>query len=62
MPELFPTKMECRALGLFCDLRGPAMAKDKVLKPGVSWTFSMLAEFLKAQVKAQLMKTGIHFD
>jgi len=37
-------------------------AKDKVLKPGVSWTFSMLAEFLKAEAKTHLMKAGIHFD
>ena len=37
-------------------------AKDKVLKPGVSWTFSMLLEFLKAEAKARLMKAGIHFD
>ena len=37
-------------------------AKDKVLKPGVSWTFAMLAEFLKAEAKTHLMKAGIHFD
>ena len=37
-------------------------AKDKVLKPGVSWAFSMLMEFLKAEAKAHLIKAGIHFD
>jgi hypothetical protein len=37
-------------------------AKDKALKPGVSWAFSMLAEFLKAEAKAHLMKAGIDFD
>jgi hypothetical protein len=33
-------------------------AKEKVLKPGLSWTFSMLLEFLKAEAHAQMQKHG----
>ena len=29
-------------------------AKESVLKPGISWTFSLLVEFLKAEAKRQL--------
>jgi len=29
-------------------------AKDRVLKPGISWTFSILVEFLKAEAQRQL--------
>src|SRR5438067_163459 len=29
-------------------------AKEKILKPGVSWTFSILIEFLKAEAKQKL--------
>jgi hypothetical protein len=29
-------------------------AKDKVLKPGISWSFSILVEFLKAEAQRQL--------
>lgn len=29
-------------------------AKDKVLKPGISWTFSILTEFLKAEAQRHL--------
>lgn len=29
-------------------------AKEKVLKPGISWTFSILVEFLKAEAQRQL--------
>ena len=34
-------------------------AKEKMLKPGISWTFSMLAEFLKAEAHLQMQKHGI---
>jgi len=34
-------------------------AKEKVLKPGLSWTFSALLEFLKAEVRAEMLKHGI---
>jgi hypothetical protein len=30
------------------------MAKDKILKPGASWTFSLLAEFLKQEASRQI--------
>ncbi len=29
-------------------------AKERVLKPGISWTFSILVEFLKAEAQRQL--------
>jgi hypothetical protein len=29
-------------------------AKEKVLKPGLSWTFSILVEYLKSEVKQRL--------
>lgn len=29
-------------------------AKEKVLNPGISWTFSMLTEFLKAEAQRRL--------
>lgn len=36
-------------------------AKEKVLKPGISWTFSLLTEFLKAEAKEHLNKaTGLN--
>jgi hypothetical protein len=31
-----------------------AKAKEKVIKPGVSWTFSILVDFLKAEAQRQL--------
>lgn len=31
-----------------------AKAKTKVIKPGVSWTFSILVDFLKAEAQRQL--------
>lgn len=31
-----------------------AKAKEKVLKPGVSWSFSILTEYLKAEAKQKL--------
>ena len=31
-----------------------AKAKERVLKPGVSWTFSILVEFLKAEAQRRL--------
>jgi hypothetical protein len=31
-----------------------AKAKDKVIKPGVSWTFAVLGEWLKAEAKRTL--------
>jgi len=34
-------------------------AKEKVLKPGLSWTFSMLLEYLKAEAHAQMVKHGL---
>ena len=34
-------------------------AKEKVFKPGLSWTFSALLEFLKAEVRAEMLKHGI---
>ena len=34
-------------------------AREKVLKPGLSWTFSMLLEFLKAEAQAQMQKHGL---
>ena len=34
-------------------------AKEKVLKPGLSWTFSMLLEVLKAEARAQMLKHGL---
>jgi hypothetical protein len=30
------------------------LAKEKVLKPGISWSFSLLVEFLKAQAHQRL--------
>lgn len=30
------------------------LAKEKVLKPGASWTFSLLVEFLKAEARRHL--------
>jgi hypothetical protein len=35
------------------------MAKEKVLKPGVSWTFEMLKDILKALAKQQLSRIGL---
>ena len=34
-------------------------AKEKVFKPGLSWTFSARLEFLKAEVRAEMLKHGI---
>ncbi|MGA3169662.1 MAG: DUF2513 domain-containing protein [Chthoniobacteraceae bacterium] len=34
-------------------------AKEKVLKPGISWTFSILLEYLKAEARAQMQKHGL---
>jgi hypothetical protein len=34
-------------------------AKEKVLKPGVSWTFELLREILKALAKQQLAGLGL---
>lgn len=34
-------------------------AKEKVFKPGLSWTFSMLLEYLKTEAHAQMQKRGI---
>jgi hypothetical protein len=34
-------------------------AKEKVLKPGLSWTFSILLEYLKAEARAQMQKHGL---
>jgi hypothetical protein len=34
-------------------------AKEKILKPGVSWTFELLKETLKALAKQQLSKIGL---
>ena len=34
-------------------------AKEKVLKPGVSWTFELLKETLKALAKQQLARIGL---
>ena len=36
-------------------------AKEKMLKPGVSWTFSLLSEVLKALAKQQLAHAGLPF-
>ena len=38
-------------------IRDPSVwqkAKDRVIKPGVSWSFSILVEFLKAEAQRQL--------
>jgi hypothetical protein len=34
-------------------------AKEKILKPGVSWTFDLLKETLKALAKQQLIRIGL---
>jgi hypothetical protein len=34
-------------------------AKEKVLKPGLSWTLSALVEFLKAEAHAQMQRHGL---
>jgi hypothetical protein len=34
-------------------------AKEKILKPGVSWTFDLLKETLKALAKQQLALSGL---
>jgi hypothetical protein len=34
-------------------------AKEKILKPGVSWTFDLLKEALKALAKEQLVRAGL---
>lgn len=34
-------------------------AKEKILKPGVSWTFELLKETLKALAKQQLARIGL---
>ncbi len=34
-------------------------AKEKVLKPGVSWTFELLKDVLKALAKQQLSRVGL---
>jgi hypothetical protein len=34
-------------------------AKEKMFKPGVSWTFSLLSEVLKALAKQQLAHAGL---
>jgi Hypothetical protein (DUF2513) len=34
-------------------------AKEKILKPGVSWTFEILKETLKALAKQQLARIGL---
>jgi len=34
-------------------------AKEKILKPGVSWTFELLKETLKALAKQQLARVGL---
>jgi hypothetical protein len=34
-------------------------AKEKVLKPGLSWTFSMLVAVLKVEASAQMQKHGL---
>jgi uncharacterized protein DUF2513 len=34
-------------------------AKEKILKPGVSWTFELLKETLKALAKQQLTRIGL---
>jgi hypothetical protein len=34
-------------------------AKEKILKPGVSWTFDLLKETLKALAKEQLARIGL---
>lgn len=35
------------------------IAKEKILKPGVSWTFELLKETLKALAKQQLARIGL---
>ena len=34
-------------------------AKEKMLKPGISWTFGLLSEALKALAKQQLARVGL---
>ena len=34
-------------------------AKDKVIKPGASWTFSLLGEWLKAEARKHIPDLGI---
>ena len=34
-------------------------AKEKMLKPGMSWTFGLLSEALKALAKQQLARVGL---
>ena len=34
------------------------LAKEKILKPGISWTFSLLVEFLKQEAKQHLFKAA----
>jgi hypothetical protein len=34
-------------------------AKEKILRPGASWTFDLLKESLKALARQQLAKVGL---
>jgi len=41
-------------------MRDPSIwqkAKEKIIRPGVSWTFSLLLDYLKSEAKLQMEKT-----